>query len=129
MPLLNDIGEKLEDESIGTVGTNIFLGYMPDSPDICIGLFIYAGAPPDEVSEDVEYPGLQVRVRGAAAGFEDALEKAYDIFNALHGLTDTTLTATYYYRISANQSPAQMGVDEKDRPEFVINFSVMKEVE
>lgn len=128
MSMVQDIAEELEDEEVGTVGTNIFCGRMPDDPDICIGVFQYGGQPIDEVTEDMEFPGLQVVIRGAKNGFDAGMTMAEAVRAALHGITDTTLTTTYYYRISANQSPEQMGLDANDRPLFVINFSVQKEV-
>ena len=128
MAMPKDIAEYLEDQSVGTVGTNIFVGQMPDAPDECIAVMIYGGTAPDEVTEDMESPGLQVLIRCAKDDFADGLTLAYSVFNALHGVTDTTIESTYYYRISANQSPAQMGVDGNDRPLFVINFTVLKEV-
>ena len=129
MAMVKDIAEYLEDKGIGTVGTNIFAGQMPDTPDICVAVLAYAGQPPDEVSEDMEYPGLQVMVRGEKNGFSAAMTKAYAVLNALHGVTDTTIETHYYYRISASQSPAQAGFDKNDRPLLVINFQVTKEVD
>jgi len=37
--MLMEIGAYLATKSIGTVGTDIFLGWMPDQPDNCIALF------------------------------------------------------------------------------------------
>ena len=128
MSMVNDIAEELEDDGVGTVGTNIFCGKMPDAPDICIAVSQYGGQPIDEVSEDMEYPGLQIIVRGAKDGYAAAMTMAEAVRQSIHGITDTTLTSTYYYRISANHSPAQLGFDGNDRPLFVINFSVIKEV-
>ena len=60
--MLTEIGAYLATQNIGTVGTDIFLGLMPDQPDNCIALFEYAGSPPD-LHWEGEYPRLQVRVR------------------------------------------------------------------
>ena len=44
--ILEALADKLTTASVATVGTNLFLGMMPDSPDLCVALYEYAGAPP-----------------------------------------------------------------------------------
>ena len=124
----DDIAEYLEDQSIGTVGTNVFVGKMPPTPDLAMALFNYAGQPPDKVADDYETQGLQIKIRGATltAGWDAAWVKANAIFEALHGLTNATIETKAYHYIFATGSPAQMGFDELERPLFVINFMVIK---
>ena len=81
--MITEIGAYLATKSIGTVGTDIFLGLMPDQPDNCIALFEYAGGPPD-LHWAGEYPGLQVRVRNK--GYAAARTKIGEVMDKLHGL-------------------------------------------
>ena len=57
-------------------GTNLYIGSLPDSPDVVVALFQYQGRPPAEVSEVSgirrERPGLQVQVRSSPNGYADA---------------------------------------------------------
>ena len=123
MPLARDIASYLDSQTVWTLGTNIFVGELPDTPDACIAVYEYAGSPPDLVWEG-EYPSCQVRVRAPA--FEDAHNTADLIMATLHKLTYKTIDGTLYYYISAKGSPEQMGRDANKRFEFVINFAIIK---
>jgi len=143
--VLTEISAYLATQDIGTVGTDIFLGLMPDKPDSCVALFEYAGSPPD-LHWDGEYPGLQVRVRGT--GYAAARAKIGDVMDALHGLHEKVLpgevdakgdnddngeppeppaSGTRYLLIKARGSPEVLKRDASDRVEFVINFEIIKE--
>lgn len=123
--LLEDIGGYLQAQGIGTVGADIFLGFLPEAPDSCVALFEYAGSPPD-LHWDGEYPGLQVRVRNKS--YATGRAKIEQAKNALHGLTEQTLGVTRYLLVKAKQSPESMGRDANGRNEWVINFTIIKEV-
>ena len=127
VPASKHIAEYLEDQSVGTVGTDIFVGFMPDTPDTCIGVYEYAGMPPDVVAEEYELAGIQVKVRADAQ--EDAYDLAYDCLKALHMVKTTTIEGVYYYLIEALGSPNQIGRDKNARAQFTINFRAMKEIE
>lgn len=122
--LLDDIANYLQTQGIGTVGTDIFRGLMPDQPDNCIALFEYAGSPPD-LHWNGEYPGLQVRVRNKS--YSAGRAKIGAVVDVLHGLTEQVLGTTRYLLIRANQSPESLGRDNNGRNEWVVNFAVIKE--
>jgi hypothetical protein len=146
--MLSDIGNYLQAQGIGTLGTNIFLGLMPDQPDNCIALFEYAGSPPD-LHWNGEYPGLQVRVRNKS--YEAARSKIGDIVKKLHGLYEqilsdevepegigdegegngeeelTPVTGTRYLLIKARGSPEVLKRDNNNRVELFVNFEIIKE--
>lgn len=122
--MLNEIGAYLATKSIGTVGTDIFLGLMPDQPDNCIALFEYAGSPPD-LHWAGEYPGLQVRVRNKS--YAAGRAKIGEIVKELHGLHEQTLSGTRYLLIRARGSPEVLKRDGNNRVELFINFEIIKE--
>ena len=151
--MLSEIGAYLVTNNIGTLGTDIFLGLMPDSPDNCIALFEYAGSPPD-LHWNGEYPGLQVRVRNTS--YAAARTKIGEIMTALHGLYEQTLSdgsegsgdegsegdgdeggdgggepipakGTRYLLIKARGSPEILKRDASNRVELVLNFETIKE--
>jgi hypothetical protein len=122
--MLNDIGTYLQDQGVGTVGTDIFLGLMPDQPDNCIALFEYAGSPPD-LHWNGEYPGLQVRVRNKS--YAAARTKIGEAMIALHGLHEQTLSGTRYLLIRARGSPEVLKRDANNRVELFVNFEIIKE--
>ena len=122
--MLREIGAYLATKSIGTVGTDMFLGLMPDQPDNCIALFEYAGSPPD-LHWNGEYPGLQVRVRNKS--YAQGRAKIGEIMTLLHGLHETTLSSTRYLLIKARGSPEVLKRDASNRVEFFVNFEIIKE--
>jgi hypothetical protein len=122
--MLSDIGNYLQDQGIGTLGTNIFLGLMPDQPDNCIALFEYAGSPPD-LHWSGEYPGLQVRVRNKS--YAAARTKIGEAMTALHGLHEQTLSGARYLLIKARGSPEVLKRDNNNRVELFVNFEIIKE--
>ena len=122
--MLREIGAYLATKSIGTVGTDIFLGLMPDQPDNCIALFEYAGSPPD-LHWEGEYPGLQVRVRNKS--YAAARTKIGEVAKKLHGLHEQTLSGTRYLLIKARGSPEVLKRDNNNRVELFVNFEIIKE--
>ena len=122
--MLREIGAYLATKGIGTVGTDIFLGLMPDQPDNCIALFEYAGSPPD-LHWNGEYPGLQVRVRNKS--YAAARTKIGEAMTALHGLHEQTLSGTRYLLIKARGSPEVLKRDNNNRVELFVNFEIIKE--
>jgi hypothetical protein len=122
--VLREIGAYLATKSIGTVGTDIFLGLMPDEPDNCVALFEYAGSPPD-LHWNGEYPGLQVRVRNKS--YAAARTKIGEVIAELHGLHEQDLSGTRYLLIKARGSPEILKRDNNNRVELFVNFEIIKE--
>lgn len=124
--LLDDIGGYLATHSVGTVGTSIFLGDMPETPDSLVALFEYAGDPPDDTHDGKHYenPGLQVRVRSTS--YAAARAKIAAVEDLLHTLANQSFGGTNYVFIRAVQSPFSLGRDQRKRVELVENFIVTK---
>lgn len=122
--LLDDIATYLQTNGVGTVGTDIFLGQLPASPDNCVALFEYAGFPPDLIWSG-ERPGLQARIRNKS--YSAGRTKAEQVVQKLHGLAESTLSGTRYLLVRAEQSPESLGRDANGRNEWVVNFAIIKE--
>lgn len=127
--MLDAVADYLATKDIGTVGTDLFMGFLPDKPDNLVALFEYAGDPMEMTMGSggsvLERPGLQVRVRNTS--YSAAKTKIEDVVDELHGLANETLSNKTYLLIKANQSPESLGLDASFRSEFVVNFSVLKE--
>ena len=124
--MLSDISTYLKNQGVGTPGTDMFLGLMPDQPDNCVALFEYAGSPPD-LHWSGEYPGLQVRVRNKS--YAAARTKIGEVMEKLHGLHEQTLSGTRYLLIKARGSPEILKRDNNNRVELFVNFEIIKERE
>lgn len=129
--ILEALGDYLQTNSIGTLGTNIFLGKMPSSPDYCICLYEYEGMAPAESfggsPYDIEMPRIQVVVRGARDDYPTARDGAKTIKDLLADLTDVTISSTKVLRVASLGSTIPLGLDDKDRPRIAANFQAYVE--
>jgi hypothetical protein len=130
--LLDDLAAYLQAEGIGTVGTTLFKGSVPqDAPlvsaqDALVALIEGPGMGPIRPHTPresiVEQPTLQIVVRGAQHGYPAARQKAQDVFVALDGLANVTLGTTFVLWIFALQSPFWLHTDTLNRPHIVFNI-------
>ncbi len=129
---MNSVGEDIKTllaaESAGYVlGTNVFVGKEPASPDNCITIFDTPGFPPQlttDRTEVYEYPTIQIRVRDR--GYQNGFTVINDIKTLLHGVGQTTINGTFYSLISCSSGPALLDWDEKERCRWIANFMVQR---
>jgi hypothetical protein len=132
--LLDDIASYLATNGAGTVGTSLFKGYAPESPDACVsvyetqGLAPVRGMSPTAGAMLCERPSLQVVVRAGQYDYSAARLAANDIFRLLDGLGDVDINGVRYLWVAAKQSPFLMGRDESGRVRVVCNYYVVKQL-
>lgn len=128
MSVLNDIGEYLQDNSIGTLGADLFLSQMPDTPDDVITIYEYAGNAPSKLGGNRQ-PGIQIRTRSAS--YEDARAKIDEVYTLLSKIGNeyeddapegVTINGTTYLHFQTVQEPFEIGIDDNGRHELVQNF-------
>lgn len=129
MTFLEAVGDYVQAQGEGTLGTNVFLGRMPDSPDVCVGLFEYSGSLPEMTFGSsgiaIDRPQLQVMCRATRDDYPTARDKAVALRDLLTAVMNTTLGSFSVLRIEASGSVNPVGPDEKDRPLVSVNFNVM----
>lgn len=123
-----DIVSLLESAGLGvfaaTKGWGIYVGTEPDKPDTTITLYDITGAEPDYAA-GIDYPAIQVRVRGAPYGYPAAYERARKIRDLLIATNGATLgDATYSAWIEGDV--AHLDTDESQRPIFVATYRLMR---
>lgn len=132
--LLDDIGSKLQTAGLGTVGTDIFLGFLPTAPDTCIGILETAGLTPERTMGNagvplLERPGFQVICRGARDEYETTRAKANAVFRELGSTSGVeTINSVRYLDFYALSSVYNMGGDENERPHLACNYVAVKEM-
>lgn len=130
MGVLEDVGARIDSEIVTlTLGTNLFYGRLPDSPDTCVAVYQYGGEQAvgtmgGDSMPVIEQPRIQVVTR--ASGYVTAQSLATSVWYALEAVLNETLTSTLYYKITAIQSPFPMERDSQDRIMFAQNFKVQK---
>lgn len=112
----------------------IYKGMMQDSApgattplavaDRAICLYETGGRPPLE-RWAIDYPGIQVVVRGQPDDYTAVRKKIQDIFNQLHA-NEGDLSADFVYLYATQSGPLMMGIDEKRRPRLGWNFRIMR---
>ena len=121
-----DIKDFLEDEgsALGLVlGTNLFVGEMPETPDECVAVFDSGGEDPEH---DYEYrrPTVQVRIRSEKGGQQAGWTLANEIYNLLKAQHNVEKNSTQYVGIWAQGDILSLGKDAIGRFQFSTNYRI-----
>jgi hypothetical protein len=132
--ILESIGDYLQNTSSafgahasqGTLGTNLFLATLPESPDVCTAIYENSGTPPAFTMGSggivIDYPMLQIISRATKEDYPTARDKIEDIRNLLASITDVTISGVHVLRIEPMGSVNPLGIDPKQRPLLSVNF-------
>jgi hypothetical protein len=138
MTVLTEIGTRVDTDFASlTLGTNLFLGQEPDSPDDCVTIHARPGGAPQFMMDAVpdtpqvaayEPHRIQIVVRKAntATAYADAETLAWQIYRALT-LTSVTLSSVYYLLIEPTTVPAPLDEDAHGRISFVVNLQALRD--
>jgi hypothetical protein len=124
--VLEAVGTYIDTSSADlTLGTNLFLSKMPESPDFCVAIFEYEGLPPIETFGSagfvIERPSLQIMVRAAREDYVTARDKAVTLRNLIAAISNTSLSGIGILRVTSMGSVNPLGVDELERPQVIFN--------
>ena len=134
-PTADIIRQILVDGSFGSNNSNewpIYVGFLPDAPNDAICIYDTAGRMDGRVmgsGEQIEHPGIQVRVRGV--NYLETQTKATAIAFYLDGLNHVVVevesdTVFVVQNVSRAGGILSVGVEESDkrRHHFTINATV-----
>lgn len=110
----------------------IYKWSMPDSDpapsktvaDRAICLYDSPGRPAEE-GFMMDYPDIQVVVRGNPDDFRAVRDKCQDIFLALHA-QEPSIGAAFVYFYSKQSAPLSLGIDQRRRLKMAWNFRSMR---
>jgi hypothetical protein len=124
--ILESVGDYLVTNTQGTLGTDLFLGTLPESPDACVAVYENSGTPPSFTMGTggivIDYPMLQVICRAGREDYPTARDKAESIRNLLASVLESTISGVHIMRIEPMGSVNPLGVDPKYRPLVSVNF-------
>lgn len=124
--ILESVGDYLVTNSQGTLGSTIFLGTLPDTPDACVAVYENAGSSPAFTMGTggivIDYPMLQIVCRAGREDYPTARDKAETIRTLLASVLETTISGVHIMRIEPMGSVNLLGVDPKYRPLISVNF-------
>ena len=129
---------KLASLGVGTIGTTIHMGMMPETPDACCAVYEYGGIAPEYIfgtaGIGIETPAVQVVFRGAKDDYATPRANAATAYNGLASVECTTLTSTsggtsaLYHWIHPSQAPFLMQRDANGRVYIAFNCLAEKEL-
>ena len=114
---------------LGTFGAGefgIFLGAPPDKPDSIILINMTGGRSPLPHLL-LNFPSVQIMVRGGRNGYVAASNKVTAVVNALLGKTSTVDGGDTYRAFNQIGDITYLGQDDNTRPMFSANFSYIVE--
>lgn len=126
---IDALAQHIEDLGVATLGTDLFQENLPDAPDdtyaTAMAIYDTGGAPPGLTqNDDTQSPGFQLRSRSLDA--DTALTKLLSVYQALHGVTETTINGVHFKLIWYLQTnPVSLGRDQRQRFEFTQNFRAL----
>lgn len=107
-------------------GWNISLGRFPDVPDTTILINQTGGASPFPHLL-LNFPSVQVIVRGSKGGYIDARNKVEEVVDSLLGIPAQEIGNDWWQGIIQLGEVGMIGYDENHRPLFAANFGVIIE--
>ena len=129
---LDEIAARLVAQSVGTIGTNIFLGSraaIPSGEGPYLSLIETGGSAPLRIHNVTtghpQRPTAQVAVRGKK--YNLARTMANNAYLALDGIYNTVLSGTFYQKVIARQEPTDIGLDNLERVLITFNIEVEKQ--
>lgn len=129
--MLEALADQLQSASVATAGTDLFIGLMPDKPDVCVALYEYSGAQPLEVMVDnaatLERPSIQVMTRAGRNDYPTARGLVESVRDVLTAITNQSISGERFLRVNQISSINALGVDDNDRPRFTLSLQAVLE--
>lgn len=117
------VSAKLVTAGVGTAGTNLFVGKMPEGATLpAVALFDSGGSDP-MANLAVDFPSVQAVIRSAPDAYIAGYAKAQAVKNALLGIAPDSVIRG----ITMKSDIFHVGPDEMKRHEFTINFRLVIE--
>lgn len=129
MGFIESIADRLQAQSLGTKGTNLFIGILPETNSLATVLNEYNGEiiETNKVGIALFQPSLQVRVRGMPEDYAAPKARIEAIQTALAALPDATYSGVRILRVKPQGTILALGQDNNLRYEFTANFQVTYE--
>jgi hypothetical protein len=120
------VSDLLAAQSIGSLlatatAWRITTGRQSEPPDSLITVYDTGGQSSNPAYR-INYPTIQIRVRGAKDKYSEAYAKINDIAEFLNGIDPFDSGDNHYSGIIMQGGIIAMGHDKNSRPEFVVNF-------
>lgn len=124
--IARDLIDRLIASGVGTAfGTDLFVNYRPETPDVVVVLHEYGGEQPVNVMSTglppVVKPRIQLEVRGVPEDVPGAYQLAVAAYTSLCLVMDLTI-GTHRMTLIPLGTPILSSRDDQLRPTFTCNF-------
>ena len=121
---IDNLAKYLEDNTIGTLRTNLFKAYLPDKPNNVVVVYDTGGFEPD-VYLPTGLPTFQIFVRNE--NYTNGKAKVDAIVDLVKSKANLQLVSggVYFYYLTLMSEPVHIGRDKTERDEFSINVRSM----
>lgn len=120
MNIIDSIAEYLEDESIATMGTDLYKGELPFDVDDCLSLQF---VPSPEPNKAIPYYTQTVDVWARYKLFDTGMEKLQEIMELLHRKENYDINGYHVYLSYALGMIDDLGRDVERRHLFKLTLS------
>lgn len=133
MPVLDEIADRLVAQSVGTKGSDIFLGSKAaipagDGPYISLTETGGSGSVRTHNGVAVARPTVQILCRAKLySAARTKLKAAWDALGGDKGLHNITLSSTFYLNIVPRQQITDVGLDGAARLMLAFNIDIDKQ--
>ncbi len=107
-------------------GWSIHISKLPSKPDTAVSV-VRTGGPPGNPRWLLDFPTVQVMVRGAANGYQAAESKVQAVKDTLLGLPSQDIGGDRWVAVNMLGDPVFLGYDENNRPKWSLNFPLIIE--
>ena len=118
---MHDPAEAVKEYLTGKVDYDLHVGQFPTTPDKAF-LINAAGGRPPYPRLALNFPSVQVMVRGKASGYTDARAQIDKACNALLGFGNVVLNSDTYRSCNMMGDVIYLGQDDNGRPMMSANF-------
>ena len=109
-----------------TTGWGIYIAREPPAPDTTITIYNTGGADPNPAWL-LDFPTVQVRVRGARLGYQAAFAKVVEVKDFLLGRASGLVGTDQLDAVNQSSDILDLGFDDSNRPVIVVNFRLIVE--
>lgn len=133
MGLLEDLVGYLESNTTLVFGTDLYIDFMPDTPDAIVSLYEAPGGETELTFGSsvaaYEATAIQVMTRGGPNDVPTAKNLADTTWKTLHTIHNQIINGTEYLNILKLDGPFFIDRDYQERPAFLIHMDVMRNVD
>lgn len=129
MTYVNSIADYIQTNSLGTKGSDLFIGFMPASQALQIVLTEYSGETVETLRTGISLKksNLQVMVHGARGDYITPRTRLESIQTLLANIQDATISGVRIIRVLPIGTLNAIGQNDNQEFEFTANFEVVHE--